>query len=353
MSGGAGPSTATISGAEAVAESSSDDEELESALLCSMQHATAGSLDAAAAPPSPTAAPPSPEARRSLPLDDSDDDDELESALLESMEHANDDRRAEQRRQARLDEHVALSLQQQEYAAAASSAPPPPPRSSRAPCEACLLLALPEEVVRRVLSFVSVPYLLTTVRLVSKRVVGLVASEVRERTTRSLHDAMAAGFASSGGASSGAKSDALPEARLRELPPLATAIEAAIRALSPPHRTLMSKCRSICFNLSDPKNPELRGRLLSGELTPHELVRMGTQEMASLALQRQRSEWQRKRLVCTIRPERVHGFATDLYRCDGCGCQQTRVHRVIRPGRAIDRARTYATCRECNARWEV
>ena len=73
----------------------------------------------------------------------------------------------------------------------------------------------------------------------------------------------------------------------------------------------------------------------------------------ALALQRQRSEWHKKNLHGSIRPERVHGFATDLYRCDGCGCKQTRVHRVIRPGRAIDRARTYATCCECNARWEV
>ena len=64
---------------------------------------------------------------------------------------------------------------------------------------------------------------------------------------------------------------------------------------------LTSKCRSICFNLSDSKNPELRSRLLSGELSPAALVRLSSQEMASGSLRAQRHQWHAKRLKCAIR----------------------------------------------------
>ena len=167
-----------------------------------------------------------------------------------------------------------------------------------------------------------------------------------------LYDALVAGFET--------EEVALPEAGPRELSARSEALERAlIRALQAQEaskcfaRALASKCRSICFNLSDAKNPGLRHRLARGELQPEALVRMSSQEMASLSLQRERSEWHRRSLCRAIKPERVHGFATDLYRCDGCGCAQTLVHRVIRPGRQIARTRTYATCVECKARWEV
>ena len=114
------------------------------------------------------------------------------------------------------------------------------------------------------------------------------------------------------------------------------------------------KCRQLCFNLKDKKNPELRHKLLSGDLQPAALAQLSGKELASSSLQQQRSEWHQKRLRCAIKPEREVGFATDLYRCDNCGCASTRVHRVIRAGRmAVDRARTYATCVECKSRWEV
>ena len=96
-------------------------------------------------------------------------------------------------------------------------------------------------------------------------------------------------------------------------------------------------------------------RLLCGDLAPTELVAMSASEMASTAQKAQKAAWHARSMACAIKqdPRGVVGYLTDLYRCDSCDSTKTRVHRVIRPGRAIDRARTYATCAECNARWEI
>ncbi|KAK8549344.1 hypothetical protein V6N13_009020 [Hibiscus sabdariffa] len=42
------------------------------------------------------------------------------------------------------------------------------------------------------------------------------------------------------------------------------------------------KFRSIMFNIKDPKNPDLRRKVLLGEVKPERLVTMATEEMASI-----------------------------------------------------------------------
>lgn len=41
------------------------------------------------------------------------------------------------------------------------------------------------------------------------------------------------------------------------------------------------KVRSLSYNLSDASNPELRARVLQGEVTPDQLVQMTPNELAS------------------------------------------------------------------------
>ena len=359
-----------------------------------------------------------------------DSDEELEAALVASMEHAPEAKQ----RQVDADAELASTLQQQEFAAA--DAPRSAPRIS--PSRQCLVLQLPVELQRRCLRFVSIANLITGVRMVCKSFSSQAVEEARERVRALLHDALVSGFeaeakaeakaeaaaaeksasdatdvvagggtssgsTSSGGSSSsssvaiaarGGGSDTPREGTRRVLPDrqrlleLAEAVESAlVRHVAASSgaggsssggggggggsggsggsssassggrdavRSLTSKCRSISFNLSDAKNPELRARLLIGELTPAAFVRLSSQEMASASLRAERLQWHQKHLKCAVRPERSHGFKCDLYRCDGCGCQVTQVHRTIRAGqRQVDRARTYATCVECKARWEV
>ena len=118
--------------------------------------------------------------------------------------------------------------------------------------------------------------------------------------------------------------------------------------------TFRLKFRPLVFNLGDPKNPQLRRKLLEGALSPSAMLQLTASDMASSALQRQRSEWREKRKRDCVRERPVKGFVTDLYRCDRCDCTRAAVHRAIRAGqKQVDRARTYATCTDCSHRWEV
>ena len=281
-----------------------------------------------------------------------DSDDEFEAALFSQMDAADGESSAMNHKlTSSQDEEIAFALQTEEF-----NRQSPKRMVMSTPGGPCLLLLLPDELLRRCFRFVTVASLLTSVRLVNKRCAVTATSVVRERTCTSIFDALVAGFETT-------PVEQPAEVQSPRLLVLSRAVEASLvtflgslaagRGGANLHRTLASKCRSLCFNLSDRKNPELRLRLLRGTLEPSLLVRMSAQEMASAGLQQQRSEWHRKSLACAIKPDRQMGFATDLYRCDGCGSQSSRIHRVIRPGRAVDRARTYATCTRCHARWEV
>lgn len=52
-----------------------------------------------------------------------------------------------------------------------------------------------------------------------------------------------------------------------------------------------AKFRSLHFNLKDPHNPQLRGRVIAGEVLPYDLVRMSAIELASKEL----NEWRNKK----------------------------------------------------------
>ena len=265
-------------------------------------------------------------------------------------------------------------------------------------------LDLPEELQRRCLRHVSIANLLVNVFRVNKYLSIAAVQEVRERVQGQIQDALISGFdsdaaaaaekaaeerfaaaendggspsSSSAGASSSSSSattttasgghhrsrhsptEPMPEPQRRRLVALSHSLEAELLTYAASaeqgdrHRALTSKCRSLCFNLSDKANPELRGRLLCGELESHALVRLSSQAMASSSLRAQRDQWKTERMHFKIRPERTLGYRTDLYRCEGCGSRDTRVHRAIRAGRhQVDQARTYVTCCECSRRWE-
>ena len=150
---------------------------------------------------------------------------------------------------------------------------------------------------------------------------------------------------------SGAPLSAAEEQRLSAL---AAQLEDALCRVTPSPSAFSKRVRSLCFNLRDKKNPELRRKLLDGFISPQAMASMTAHEMASSVEKEKRAAWHARSLACAIKTDaRVLGHLTDLYLCESCGSKSTRVHRCIRPGRAIDRARSYATCSECGTRWEV
>jgi hypothetical protein len=264
-----------------------------------------------------------------------------------------------------------------------------------------LLTCLPEEILARILYFLPNASLLGSgLRWTSRRFGKAVAAASIERTKERLRQSLQDGFtADASGASGsgcegspstgtsshassssdaksngtcssdaesvgrepgpsspakgidGSKSHRVPDQRER-LDSLASELELALRACAT--ATFRSKYRQLVFNLRDPKNPQLRKRLLTGELAPDALLQLSGRDMASVELQQQRSEWKKKRQRECVRERPIKGFVTDLYRCDRCDGTRAAVHRALRAGqRHVDRARTYATCTECNHRWEL
>lgn len=348
-----------------------------------------------------------------------DSDDEFENALFASMESDCVMSLADGGSLHR-DEELARALQEEEYKQE--------PQRRGPASGACLFARLPDELVSRVFSSVSVATLLTSVRLASWRCSALATSEVHERTGCQLFEATVAGFASdeeaaaaaaaavveaakatcavdaavpgatigdslfayaaespsssdtsvSSSNSAGASSTTtttttaigntasasataatvfkpLSDADRGRLRQLCAQLEAALCRATPAPSAFSKRVRSFCFNLRDKKNPELRRKLLDGSVTPPELVCMSIHDMASSLQKAQKAAFHARSLKRSIKngSGRELGHLTDLYLCDSCGSKSTRVHRVIRPGRAIDRAKSYATCSECSARWEV
>lgn len=110
------------------------------------------------------------------------------------------------------------------------------------------------------------------------------------------------------------------------------------------------KHRSIMFNMSDEKNPDLRRRVLIGEVTPERLVTMTPEELASDDRRQENEEIKAKFMFKCEVPEKKKG-TTDQFKCSGCGKSNCSYHQM--QTRSADEPMTaYVTCAECNKRWK-
>ena len=128
------------------------------------------------------------------------------------------------------------------------------------------LLLLPQEILDRVLGLLSHSTLVNAVFRVNVRLSRASAAESRTRTQSRLLDALIAGFG-----------DAAEATRPR-LSSLATQLEKALASAG--SARYQSKFRQLVFNLKDPKNPDLRARLLSGDIGTVDLLRLSAQQVA-------------------------------------------------------------------------
>ena len=151
--------------------STDSDDELEAALEAAMEHETSSHQDG-------------------------DSDDELEAALAAAMESSDS---ASSSNRGNDDNLLARELQAEEYAK--EMPPPSSPSSSCSPLArrssastSCWLLLLPEDILSRILSKVTIANLVVHVRVVNKFFVRTSIVEVRERVRGLLFDALVAGF---------------------------------------------------------------------------------------------------------------------------------------------------------------
>lgn len=110
------------------------------------------------------------------------------------------------------------------------------------------------------------------------------------------------------------------------------------------------KYRSIMFNIRDEKNPDLRKRVLLGEVKPERLVTMSPEEMASDERQRQIENIKEKALFECQRGGEATA-TTDQFKCSRCG-QRKCTYYQMQTRSADEPMTTYVTCVNCSKRWK-
>ncbi|KAK9448774.1 transcription factor S-II, central domain-containing protein [Limtongia smithiae] len=119
------------------------------------------------------------------------------------------------------------------------------------------------------------------------------------------------------------------------------------KGTSPSYRT---KMRSLYLNLKDAKNPNLRSRVVAGEISAERLYRMSPQEMASEELKNEIKQLQDQNLF-NARGAKEERAVTDRFTCGKC--KQKKVSYYQMQTRSADEPlTTFCTCENCGNRWK-
>ncbi|XP_022761393.1 transcription elongation factor TFIIS-like [Durio zibethinus] len=110
------------------------------------------------------------------------------------------------------------------------------------------------------------------------------------------------------------------------------------------------KYRSIMFNVKDPNNPDLRRKVLLGEVKPDRLITMTPEEMASEQRQRENKEIKERALFDCERGGAPKA-TTDQFKCGRCGQRKTTYYQM-QTRSADEPMTTYVTCVNCNNHWK-
>ncbi|EFJ27679.1 hypothetical protein SELMODRAFT_437865 [Selaginella moellendorffii] len=111
-----------------------------------------------------------------------------------------------------------------------------------------------------------------------------------------------------------------------------------------------AKYRSIVFNLKDPNNPDLRRRLLLGQISGSQLTTMSAEDMASDQRKAENKQIKDKALFECERGMKQEA-TTDQFKCGKCGRREcTYFQKQTRS--ADEPMTTYVTCVNCNNRWK-
>lgn len=136
-------------------------------------------------------------------------------------------------------------------------------------------------------------------------------------------------------------------------PPAATAAQAEEELRSQHggvNEGYKAKFRSLGFNLKDPKNPDLRRKVLLGLILPSLLVTLGPEELASDA-QRQENARIREKKLFDSAPSAAKQATTDQFQCGKCRQRKTTYYQM-QTRSADEPMTTFVTCLNCNNRWK-
>lgn len=110
------------------------------------------------------------------------------------------------------------------------------------------------------------------------------------------------------------------------------------------------KYRSIMFNIKDPNNPDFRRKVLTGQYSPHSIVKLSPEDMASDERQKENKKIKEKALFNSELggPPKA---STDKFKCGRCGKNQTTYYQM-QTRSADEPMTTYVTCVNCDNRWK-
>eukprot|EP00027_Filamoeba_sp_ATCC50430_P009843 CAMPEP_0168561284 /NCGR_PEP_ID=MMETSP0413-20121227/11514_1 /TAXON_ID=136452 /ORGANISM="Filamoeba nolandi, Strain NC-AS-23-1" /LENGTH=296 /DNA_ID=CAMNT_0008592647 /DNA_START=18 /DNA_END=905 /DNA_ORIENTATION=- len=110
-----------------------------------------------------------------------------------------------------------------------------------------------------------------------------------------------------------------------------------------------TKLRSLCFNIKNPKNPELRDSLLTGVLASAKLVVMSPADMASEEMKKQRQKTLEYFLEAS-KAKQPNATPTGMFKCSKCGKRETTYFQ-LQTRSADEPMTTFHHCTNCGHRW--
>ena len=135
-------------------------------------------------------------------------------------------------------------------------------------------------------------------------------------------------------------------------------LEECLHGLFKAGKSYTDKARSLVFNLTDPKNRELRARLLLQELTPKQLITTDVRKLASNEMQKERQEsvarglWSARNDWEVVHTKETRGGDfTGLFACEDCGSRGTGFVQY-QIDRADEPMTNFVYCYDCGHRWK-
>ena len=110
------------------------------------------------------------------------------------------------------------------------------------------------------------------------------------------------------------------------------------------------KYRSLSFNLKDKNNPDLRSRVLLGEVDCKDLVTWSPQQLAS-DKRKEDNATIKKNMLLNAQARKPTVSSTDQFKCGKCG-QRKCTYYQMQTRSADEPMTTFVTCTVCNNRWK-
>ncbi|KAJ2788147.1 AAA+-type ATPase [Coemansia interrupta] len=113
--------------------------------------------------------------------------------------------------------------------------------------------------------------------------------------------------------------------------------------------TYRARIRSLCLNLRDKNNPDLRNGVISGSISVERFCSMTSEEMASKELKETINKMKKENLSNAKAPV-AEVAITDQFRCGNCKSRRCSYYQM-QTRSADEPMTTFVTCEVCNHKW--